>query len=79
MQNAVIAKLDKPDRGYYAFQLGDDVAKWYLAKFDPVVEPYSSRDDIWLRYKDREDVERWAVFVKGVLPKVVRLVSERAS
>ena len=79
MQNVVIAKLEKPDRGYYIFQLGDDVVKWYLAKFHLVHERYSSTDDIWLRYKDREDVERWAVFVKGVLPKVIGLLSARAS
>lgn len=75
MQDAVIAKLEKPSRSYFIFQLADDVVSWYLAKFERVIEPYRRTDDIWLRYKDEEDVERWAVFVKGKLPGVVRFLS----
>lgn len=79
MQNAVIAKLNKPNRSYHIFRLGDEVVNWYLAKFNPIAEPYSNTDDIWLRYREKEDVERWAIFVKGLLPKVVHLLSPRAS
>jgi hypothetical protein len=75
IQNAVIAKLEKPNRDYHVFQLGDDVVNWYLAKFNPIVERYSRTDDIWLRYKEKEDVKRWAVFVKDMLPKIVRWLS----
>lgn len=75
----IIAKLNKPNRSYHIFRLGDEVVNWYLAKFNPIAEPYSSTDDIWLRYREKEDVERWAIFVKGLLPKVVHLLSPRAS
>jgi hypothetical protein len=76
MQNDVIVKLEKPDSNYYVLQLGDDVVNWYLAKFNPIVERYSRTDDIWLRYKEKEDVECWAGFVKEVLPKIVGLLSD---
>ena len=75
MQNAVIAKLEKPDRSYFIFQLGDDLVSWYLDKFKPVVERYRRTEDVWLRYKDKEDVERWAIFVKEKLPEIVRFLS----
>ena len=79
VQNAVIAKLKKPSQSYFILQLPDDVVSRYLAKFERVVKQYHPTDDIWLRYKDEEDVERWAVFVKEKLPEVVRFLSNAPS
>jgi len=80
MQNAVIAKLEKPDLSYCISKCGpyQNVINWYLAEFDLVAKTYSQRDDIWLRYKEEKDVERWAEFVKGVLPRVSSLLMGRA-
>jgi hypothetical protein len=36
---------------------------WYLDKFRKVDHPYTDRDDIWLRYGNREHVAAWAQFI----------------
>jgi hypothetical protein len=71
IQNAVIARLPTPPRDYYIFGLDRNLVDWYQAKFRTVQEPYSSRDDIWLRYHEPADVRRWAEFLLSVLPRVV--------
>lgn len=80
MQNVVIAKLERPNRDYCLGRCGpfEAVIKSYLAKFDPVVNRYTERDDIWLRYKDKEDVEQWIEFVRRVLPRILESLSTAA-
>ncbi|MCM3869834.1 MAG: hypothetical protein ND895_03905 [Pyrinomonadaceae bacterium] len=79
LQNRVIAKLEKPNRDYHIFQMPDNVVDWYLAKFKPIGERYSRTDDIWLRYKEKEDVQQWAIFVKEVLGSIVGSLANGAS
>lgn len=79
MQNTVIRKLHRPDRNYNIIHMGDDIAKWYMAKFQLITEKYSPTDDIWFRYKDREDVECWGVFLRDILPKIINSLRKEAS
>jgi hypothetical protein len=79
MQNNVIGKLKKPDCNYRIFHFGDDIAKWYLAKFQLVDEKYLPTDDIWFRYKDKEDVERWGAFLRDILSKIIKSLTKDAS
>jgi len=71
MQNRVIGKLQEPPSDYFILKLEDPFPKWYLEKFKPVERPYTSRDDIWLRYKDANDVRMWSEFLVEVLPKAI--------
>jgi hypothetical protein len=78
MQNDVIRKLARPGRGYFIHQCPPDVVAWYEAKFDLVTKDYQRKDDIWLRYKDEEDVRRWARFVVALLPGIVARMARQS-
>jgi hypothetical protein len=67
-QNRVVSKLTKPPPDHDTLRIAPNVAEWYCAKFQPVSEPYRRTDDVWLRYKDEEDVRMWAQFLLRVLP-----------
>jgi hypothetical protein len=47
----------------------------YLGEFKEVARPYRATDDVWLRYWTAEDVKRWAEFLLGVLPRIVKLLT----
>lgn len=74
-QNHVIAKLDYPPKDHFTFQMDANVANWYRQKFIAVEMVYPDKYDIWLRYKDGEDVKTWAEFVLRRLPKVLAQLS----
>jgi hypothetical protein len=76
LQNDVIRRLPAPPPEHYILQMPDErVRVWYRAKFATVSQPYSERDDVWMRYHESADVKRWADFVLPLLPAV----SERLS
>ncbi len=80
LQNAVIAKLERPPPEYDVLHMGEAIAEWYLGKFEPVREPYTRRDDTWLRYADADDGRTWALFILDVLPGAIdRFVSHPRS
>lgn len=71
-QNAVIAALTSPPEGHWS-ELDGRVREWYLGQFEPVEEPYTVNQDVWLRYGRESDVVRWAEFL---LPRVPRMLVE---
>jgi hypothetical protein len=71
MQNQVISKLTLAHDEYFIWKMSDGVRSWYLDKFKPVERRYEADDDIWLRYKDEDDVTNWSEFVLEMLPKVL--------
>lgn len=77
LQNAVIAKLNYPPPEYEVLHMEQEVVKWYLREFEPVREPYTTRDDTWLRYGDAEDVRTWASFLLEVLPGAIHRFARR--
>ena len=50
IQNEVIVALQKPLRGHWSEQLQGDSQKWYQRQFWPVKEPFTSSQDLWIRY-----------------------------
>jgi len=72
-QNEVIAGLMPPPPGHWSEQLEGCARDWYRQQFQPVTEPYESRQDVWLRYGREEDVEAWAEFL---LPRIPRMLLE---
>lgn len=74
IQNRVIASLQPPPKDYYALQIDAQTAEWYRRKFRPIEHPYSSADDVWLRYHEPEHVLAWGRFLLEVLPSCIRQV-----
>jgi hypothetical protein len=74
LQNLVIAALPHPPRDHFMFMSGEQVATHYRRRFEPVTRPYTTLDDIWLRYHDLSHVQMWGRFVLGVLPCCVEQV-----
>jgi len=79
LQNDVIAKLTRPPKGHALLHVGEDVRTWYLKQFEPIEQPYSQRDDIWFRYKDADDLAKWAQFLMTKLPEVIQQTESWAS
>jgi hypothetical protein len=71
IQNAVIAKLKKPDKGHYIFQLPKVLIDNYLSEFEPLTRDNIHWYNQWLRYRDVEDVRHWAHFVVSHLPYLI--------
>ena len=72
--NAVIGSLKRPTPGYAKLQISPEVTKWYLAQFQPRLEPHLERDDIWLHYASPEDVVRWAGLIETMLPGFIEAI-----
>lgn len=72
VQNEVIRSLRRPPQSHPALQISAKVSAWYLGQFDEVAEPYSERNDVWLRYASPEHVDRWAQFILESLPECIR-------
>jgi hypothetical protein len=60
-------------------QISEDITKWYLAKFEPVTEPYREGEDIWFRYASQEHISQWAAFIVSKLPNCIGVVEGWAS
>jgi len=70
LQNRVISKLEKPAPSHPLIR-DPGLRAWYLAKFELLEAAPSSQTDFWLRYRDEDDVRRWAQFVKAALPDIL--------
>jgi hypothetical protein len=68
IQNGVIASLPRPPRNHPVLQMGGKARESYLDRFRPIDAPYSSEQDVWLRYRCEADVRRWGRFVLARLP-----------
>ncbi len=61
IQNGVIASLQRPPANHPLLHL-------YLKGFQRIDQPYSERDDIWLRYGCEEHLVTWARLIINHLP-----------
>ena len=87
LQNEVIRKLRLPPPEYIeAFKAATAKSSdpglmldGLLLQFRPVEQPYRQQQDVSLRYFDPADVQQWASFMLGVLPRIVGELRGRAS
>jgi hypothetical protein len=79
MENSVVASLPRPPRDHPVLtQMGRDVAEWFLQKFKPRSQSYTTSSDIWFRYHSAEHVRKWAEFVLSVLPRATSEMAAQA-
>ena len=71
LQNRIIQKLTRPPGNHWVHGMPDEVRRGYLAKFDSIREPFTTRDDIWLRYIEDRDVRCWADFLLNREPPLL--------
>jgi len=72
IQNSVIASLRYLPAHHPALHISETARTWYLEKFRNIDQPYSERDDIWLRYGREEHVAAWAHFIIRNLPACLK-------
>ena len=72
IQNAVIGALRQPPPTHPLLTDTESLRDWYLRKFRPVDTPYSTGDDIWLRYASEQHVAVWAAFILSRLPDCLK-------
>ena len=87
LQNEVIRRLRLPPREYIeAFKAATVKSSdpglmldGLLLQFRPIEQPYRQQQDVSLRYFDPADVQHWASFMLGVLPRIVGDLRGQAS
>jgi hypothetical protein len=72
IQNGIIDSLEQPPASYPLLHISAAVRIHYLKLFERIEEPYGERDDVWLRYKNRQHVAEWAQFIIRILPGCFR-------
>src|SRR5205823_11850108 len=70
IQNQVIRTLPRPPRSQYV-GLSPDARDWYIGNFETQLQPDHPNTQVWMRYHNLEDVEKWARFLKPELPGVL--------
>ena len=78
LQNAVITGLRHPPDSHPTLHVSERVTQWYRKKFVPDAEPYSDRDDVWLRYATPDHVRAWSRFILAHLPACVTTIESGA-
>lgn len=78
LQNAVITGLVPPPDSHATLHVSEGVTQGYRKKFVPESQPYSERDDVWLRYAAPEHVRAWSRFILAHLPACVTTVESWA-
>ncbi len=78
LQNTVIAGLVAPPDSHAALHVSDLATQRYRKKFVLDAEPYSDRDDVWLRYATPDHVRAWSRFILARLPACVATVESWA-
>lgn len=78
LQNAVITGLVHPPDSHPALHVSESATRWYRKKFLPDTEPYSDRDDVWLRYAAPGHVRTWSHFILAQLPACVTAIESDA-
>lgn len=75
----VIRRLPRPPDDHPLLQ-DERTREWYLRKFHDNAESDSPHEAEWLRYRDDEDVVRWAAFIASHLASATeRFVTKAAS
>ena len=74
IQNKVIASLHRPPRSYGLLNVSEELSTLYLRQFQPIDKPYSDREDIWLPYANRHDLDMWSKFLVAKLPEFFRQI-----
>ena len=73
IQNRIITELPYPS--LYQHHAGEHVhskiQSWYLRKFEPVTAFEERLDNVFLRYRSKEDAKKWAAFLQANLPIVI--------
>ena len=78
LQNIVIAGLVAPPDSHAALHVSDRATQRYRKQFVLDAEPYSDRDDVWLRYATPDHVRAWSRFLLARLPDCVAAVESWA-
>jgi hypothetical protein len=73
IQNKVITSLQRPPKNYALLNV-EEVSTWYLKEFKSIDQPFGEHEDIWLRYANKEDVQRWAKYLIPKLPDCFRQI-----
>jgi hypothetical protein len=72
IQNGVIASLQRPPANHPLLHAGETIPAYYLKDFQRIDQPYSERDDIWLRYGCEEHLVTWARLIINHLPSCLK-------
>jgi hypothetical protein len=72
IQNRVIASLRRPPANHPLLHAGETIGAYYLKSFQRIDQPYSERDDIWLRYGCEEHLVTWARLIINHLPSCLK-------
>ena len=73
IQNGGIQRLPPPRSPFLRWLAGllarvGIVEEWR----QPVTEPYPPDEDVWMRYRDEQDVQAWAGFAARLLPSLIQ-------
>ena len=76
IQNGILSSLRRPPKDNAIFKISPEVTEWYLSQFNSIESPYAERDDVWLRYAAREDVETWGTLLASFVPQFILVVEK---
>jgi len=79
IQNAVVAKLKKPDKNHHIFRTPQVLIDQYLSEFEPLTRDKVHWYNQWLSYHDAEDVRQWTKFLLELFPKLVNSFMDSAT
>ena len=68
IQNGVIASLQRPPATHPLLHAGEAIRVHYLRGFQKIDQPYSERDDVWLRYGCEEHLVTWSRLIINQFP-----------
>ena len=71
IENEIKSKLHKPPKTYFIFSLPENIQKWYMKKFEKVTTIYNNSSDIWFKYFDQADIEKWIKLIEPMINKIV--------
>lgn len=77
IQNNIIRGLTNPPLSYFPDSTPTDTDKWFLKKFEPVNEPFTSTSDIWFCYKTESDVEEWCRYLKQIILRTLTMLEAK--
>jgi hypothetical protein len=72
LQNRVIERLPASSGSFLAMALAFVFGPSFPHKRERIVKPFSPDEDVWLRYRDDEDVVAWTRFLAALLSDLIR-------
>jgi hypothetical protein len=72
LQNRVIERLPRSDGSFLGAVLASIFGPGWPDKRERITAPFPPDEDVWLRYRDEEDVVAWTGFLARVLEDLVR-------